>query len=84
MAGYPGTPLPQKLGIKAGARLALLRAPADFKATLGGPPDGVRMLTSARAPLDVAVCFCTSSADVAARFPRLAAALAPAGGLWIA
>lgn len=84
MAGYSGTPLPQKLGIKPGARLALLRAPAGFDATLGALPAGVRVLTSARAPLDVAVCFSTQRADVAARFERLAAALAPAGGLWIA
>ena len=29
-AGYSGTPLPRKLGIKAGARLALIGAPEGF------------------------------------------------------
>jgi hypothetical protein len=38
MAGYAGTPLPKKLGIKAGLTVALLGAPADFAATLGALP----------------------------------------------
>jgi hypothetical protein len=41
MAGYSGTPLPQKLGIKEGARLGLVRAPTDFARTLGALPAGV-------------------------------------------
>ena len=38
--GYSGTPLPRKLGIKPGARLALIGAPDGFDATLGELPDG--------------------------------------------
>ncbi|MEO7368318.1 MAG: hypothetical protein ABIZ36_10195 [Gemmatimonadaceae bacterium] len=34
-AGYSGTPLPKKLGIKEGTRLALLNAPGNFDETLG-------------------------------------------------
>ena len=41
-AGYSGTPLVRKLGIKPGARLALIGAPDGFDATLGELPDGVR------------------------------------------
>ena len=41
MAGYSGTPLPKKLGIKPGARLGLVGAPDDFAETLGELPDGV-------------------------------------------
>ena len=41
MAGYSGTPLPTKLGVKAGLPVALLGAPAGFGATLGALPAGV-------------------------------------------
>jgi hypothetical protein len=84
MAGYSGTPLPKKLGIKPGARLALIDAPEDFPATLGKLPEAVTTRTTARGPLDVMVYFATRLADLERRFDRLATALDPAGGLWIA
>jgi len=52
MAGYSGTPLPKKLGIKPGIEVALVDAPTDFSKTLGGLPDGAKLrrwtLSSAR------------------------------------
>ncbi|MBV9804171.1 MAG: hypothetical protein JO130_13310, partial [Solirubrobacterales bacterium] len=42
-AGYSGTPLVRKLGIKPDARLLLIGAPAGFDATLGELPPGVRV-----------------------------------------
>ena len=35
MAGYAGTPLPRKLGIRPGSTVALRGAPRDFEKTLG-------------------------------------------------
>ena len=86
MAGYSGTPLPQKLGIKPGHRVALVQAPADFEATLGELPADVELLADprSRAALDVIICFTTSLADLKKRFRGLAKRLTPAGGLWIA
>lgn len=84
MAGYSGTPLPKKLGIKPGARLALVQAPEDFDITLGELPEAVTKHKTARGPLDVIVYFTTSAADLARRFEALASTLDPAGGLWIA
>ena len=84
MAGYSGTPLPKKLGIKPYARVAVLRAPDGFEATLGELPDGVRLRTRARGPLDVIVSFTDNARDLRRRFAALAGALDPAGGLWIA
>ncbi len=43
-AGYSGTPLPRKLGIRPGARVALLGAPPGARATLGELPEGARLL----------------------------------------
>ena len=84
MAGYSGTPLPKKLGIKSGAHLALIDAPEDFNATLGELPAAVTTRTTVRGPLDVMLYFTTSRAGLARRFQALAAALDPAGGLWVA
>src|SRR5262245_36073036 len=55
MAGYSATPLPKKLGIKAGNRFALLGAPATIDAVLGELPAGVEILSSlkGKAPFDV-------------------------------
>ena len=43
MAGYSGTPLPRKLGIKPDMSVALLGAPKNFAATLGALPVGTRL-----------------------------------------
>lgn len=84
MAGYSGTPLPQKLGIKPGSQLALIGAPAGFERVLGALPDGVRTTSRAVAGLDVAVFFTKERATLKKKFAALAKAIAPAGALWIA
>jgi hypothetical protein len=84
LAGYSGTPLPRKLGIKPGHRLALIGAPDGFDRTLGELPEDVRVLRRARGPLDVIVAFFVWGADLERRLPVLRAALSPAGGLWLA
>ena len=45
MAGYSGTPLPQKLGIKPGAIVVLIDAPEDYRKLLGQIPSGVNFAT---------------------------------------
>jgi Protein of unknown function (DUF3052) len=85
MAGYSGTPLPQKLGLKAGARLGVWAAPQGFARTLGALPAGVVSSDASRGStlLDVLVCFVASRADLARRLPRAQKRLQPDGGLWI-
>jgi hypothetical protein len=84
-AGYSGTPLVRKLGIKPDARLGLIGAPDDFDETLGELPPGVhvRRRLGGR-PFDVVVAFFARRAELERRLPALAGALDPAGGLWIA
>jgi CheY-like chemotaxis protein len=84
LAGYSGTPLPKKLGIKPGSGVALLGAPPDIEKTLGPLPDGVRLRRDARGSSDRIVLFVKTRAQLARRFPVAARALAPGGGLWIA
>jgi hypothetical protein len=84
-AGYSGTPLPRKLGIKPGHRVALLGAPDGFEAdTLGELPDGVGVVRRAGREADVIVSFHTSRAELERRLPTLRAMMEPAAGLWIA
>jgi hypothetical protein len=84
-AGYSGTPLARKLGIKPGARLALIGAPEGFDATLGDIPDDVVVRRRlGREPFDVIIAFFSERSMLEGRLSGLAAALDPAGGLWIA
>ena len=84
MTGYSGTPLPKKLGIKEGARVALVDAPEGFEDVLGELPDGVQVRERLRGPLDVIVYFTVSRAKLEKRLPKLREALDSAGRLWIA
>ena len=84
MAGYSGTPLPRKLGISEGDRVAFSSAPDDFRAALGALPDGVEVRARARGPLDVVVCFVTRRSELERRFESLSRAIRWDGGLWIA
>jgi hypothetical protein len=83
-AGYSGTPLVRKLGIKPGARVALIAAPEGFDEVLGELPDGVVVRRAARGTFDVIVVFCTRRSELERRLATLRGALDQAGGLWIA
>lgn len=84
MAGYSGTPLVQKLGIKAGHRLLLLGAPEDFDTTLGPLPEGVTVRRAARGTADVVLLFTTKRALLEARIDALGATVFPDGAIWVA
>ena len=84
MAGYSGTPLSKKLGIKPGARVALVRAPEGFEHSLNPMPDGARLRHQARGQHDVVLFFATRLAELERRFDPLSRAILSAGGLWIA
>jgi len=77
VAGYSGTPLPQKLGIKDGARVRLARAPDGFASTLG-------VVARSRGEADVIVLFTRSATELEREFPRLRRSLQQSGGFWIA
>ena len=83
-AGYSGTPLVSKLGIKPGTTLALIGAPDGFDDTLGELPDGVTVRRRLQGRLDVIVAFYVERSALERRLPALREALQPAGGLWVA
>ncbi len=92
MAGYSGTPLPAKLGIKKDHRIALIHAPAGFAKILGDLPEGVKIRQASRDQkradnadlMDVMVFFTNNRAELVKEFRGLTERLSPAGGLWIA
>lgn len=81
-AGYSGTPLPKKLGIKESSVVALIAAPRGFKKTLGKLPACARLRAQADSHCTLSLWFTRSRADLE-RGIRKAAALAAQGTVWI-
>jgi hypothetical protein len=84
MAGYSGTPLARKLGIKEGATVALLGAPEGFEDQLEGLPPGVVVRRRTQGKLDVVMSFQTRRAVLEKRLPSILKAMVTDGGLWVA
>jgi hypothetical protein len=82
MAGYSGTPLVKKLGIKPASTLALLSAPDGFARQLVGLPKDVRLSVRAAGTPDLVVWFVTSRRDLESRVATIAELMQ--SGLWIA
>ena len=84
MAGYSGTPLVKKLGIKEGASVLLVSPPDGFLETLGSlPADAEIVSPRSREKLDVVLLFVLSQKELELEFSRQAVRLKPAGGLWV-
>jgi len=83
-AGYSGTPLPKKLGIREGTVFATAHAPDDFEHTLGALPPEAERRSRLSPGLDVVIAFYTSRARLAEEWPKLTAAAAPNGTVWVA
>ena len=79
MAGYSGTPLLKKLGIKNGDRVLVKNAPAAMPEELCAVPT-----VRAARDLDVALLFATSLGHFRAGFAALSAAVKPDGMIWAA
>ena len=88
MAGYSGTPLAKKLGIKPGFSLALINAPENFVDLLEDLPDDVKPTDGlkGKSPVSVIILFVTRRTDLEKRFSQGAARLSkdPGSGMWIA
>jgi hypothetical protein len=83
-AGYSGTPLAAKLGIKPGMVVAAVRAPEDFALGLAPLPEGVTIKRQLRGAADLAVAFFTRRSEVVPAWERLTSAVGPEGTVWVA
>lgn len=85
MAGYSGTPLPKKLGIKEGMRVSVFNAPNYFELDLGDLPDDVEVFGDADdAPADLYLIFADRSDEAQRGFERAVTQLPPDGAIWFA
>jgi hypothetical protein len=80
-AGYSGTPLVKKLGVKAGMKIAVLDAPDDFALDW---PDGVAPTTRLGGSKDMVIAFVTERRALERRLDALRRAIAPDGMVWVA
>ena len=83
MAGYSGTPLAKKLGIKDGFRVALLRVPADVRSELQDALAKCRIVKHTSGPLNFIFLFAKSVAELEHQLTAASKAMAPDGMLWI-
>jgi hypothetical protein len=85
-AGYSGTPLAKKLGIRSGSRVATLGAPDHLAALLDPLPPGARVEPTprGRGRYPVVVAFVRTHSQLKRRFARGDELMVVDGGLWIA
>lgn len=85
MAGYSGTPLPKKLGIKEGMTVSIFNAPNYFELDLGDLPDDVEVFRDADdAPADLYLIFADRSDEAQRGFERAVTQLPSDGSIWFA
>jgi hypothetical protein len=82
-AGYSSRTLVEKLGIKAGYRIAIFNPPSGYAATLGALPANVTLVESGENDLDLIQFFSSSRHELEGRFETLRALIKSNGMLWI-
>jgi hypothetical protein len=84
MAGYSGTPLATKLGIKPAHVVGLINPPEQFAALLEPLPEGVSVVSGVRSRRDVVVAFLVRRSELEQKLVAMTKAVAPAGAIWVA
>ena len=84
MAGYSGTPLAKKLGIKSGMRVWLRNAPEGFEDLLEGLPEEVSLSRRRRANVDLVLCFETSVRELTSDVDVARSVIPSDGVIWTA
>ena len=82
-AGYSGTPLAKKLGLKPGDLVSLLDAPAGFRKLLNPLPEGVRFVTKLEKAARIVHTFATSKSELARTLAACRKILAPDASIWV-
>ena len=83
MAGYSGTPLVQKLGIKPGFRVFVANAPTDYRRLVGALPERVTVMSRLSGRSDMVHVFATEAKRLADKLPAYRDAVAPDGMIWV-
>ncbi len=83
MAGYSGTPLSKKLGIKPGARVKVGNAPRNYEDLLAPLPDNAVISPRLRAPVDIVHLFVKSRSKLQSALPRALREIQRDGAIWV-
>lgn len=83
MAGYSGTPLPQKLGIKPGLMVVTINAPANYRRLLGQLPDHVNFSNRVTANSMFVHLFTSKRNELQRRLSILRNKLSDNGAVWV-
>jgi hypothetical protein len=83
MSGYSGTPLAQKLGIRAGSRVYLHEPPAHYARLVAPLPPGVAMVARLDAQTDLVHVFAVRRTALRAALQRVLKRLRPDAAIWI-
>jgi hypothetical protein len=82
-AGYSGTPLAAKLGIKTGTRVHLIGAPREYRALLDPLPSAVQLSSRLSATIDVIHLFASRRAELTAKLPVIQKTMRPDAAIWV-
>ena len=83
-AGYSGTPLAQKLGLKDGHVVTIINEPGGFRKLLDVGNDEVTFKPTLRGRVDIVIVFVTEESEMRARREAVAKAIFPDGAIWMA
>ena len=83
MAGYSGTPLGKKLGIRPGITLHVVNAPCDYSAVVAPLPEGTVIALTGTQDLDFVHIFATSRSDLTASLNDFRRKIKQNGVIWV-
>ena len=83
MAGYSGTPLAKKLGLKAGSNLAFMGAPKEYPILIAPTPAGVKIGVRISPATDIVHVFSTRRAELEAFLVSCRSRLRPDATIWV-
>jgi hypothetical protein len=83
MAGYSGTPLPQKLGIKPGLMVVTINAPANYRRLLGQIPDSVTFSERLKSGSSFVHLFTSRRSEMQKKMSILRDKISDNGAVWV-
>jgi hypothetical protein len=83
MAGYSGTPLPQKLGIKPGLTVVTINAPTNYRRLLGTNPEGAAFSDRPKLDSNFVHVFIKKRSELEKRLSVLREKIADTGTVWV-
>ena len=83
MAGYSGTPLAKKLGIRDGLRVRISNAPDNYAELVSPLPEIVTVSTGIRNDIDLWHFFTMSADELRRALPKMMAAIRQDGMIWV-